>query len=159
MVEKNRLEELIKQGATIYDVHIKSLFSYELNNSYYINEDGCLLRTYCDFDDDIIIDYLENLFETKEDAEWALRYKNIPRTEYLNLPTWEEIENDLKNCSDGDYVIVDDDRVTFVYYKLKKKPKLSIITNFDAIEFNATKDNYIKACELCRKLFLGEVEE
>lgn len=148
MITKERLQELIELGATIY--------YHKLTNGDYFD---ILDLSHSWVAGNINDLELDRLFETKEEAEWELEFGNITRTETLSLPTWEEIEKDLKNCSDGEYVIVDDDRVTFVYYKLKKKPKLSIIANFDAIEFDATKENYIEACKLAKKLFLGEVEE
>lgn len=36
--------------------------------------------------------YCDNFYETQKEAEFVAKYAKIPRTEYLNLPTWEEIQ-------------------------------------------------------------------
>ena len=98
MIEKSRLEELIEQGATIYTLFIYGVKPYKLNKSFYIAEaDGeeSLMTTFFDDNGNIqpeLIDYLQDIYETKEKAEWVLKYQRIPRTEYLDLPTWEEFK-------------------------------------------------------------------
>lgn len=151
MIEKERLEELIKQGATIWGVvdytyhsskPYKRIEYWDLGNmpTFYIDE---FYET----------NWNAEFFETKEDAEFALKYQNITRTETLSLPTWEEVQRDLEKRTDGDYVIVDNERVTFIYYK---PSGFEVISNCDNYNFGPTKDNYTEACEICRKLFLGE---
>ena len=159
MITKERLEELIEQGATIWGV---TDYTYHSSKPYKRIEYWDLGHM-STFYKNNIDEFFENnwnseFFETKEEAEWHLKFSNITRTETVSLPSWEELNNDLKDCPDGEYVIVDDDKVTFTYHKLKEKSKLTIIESLDAIEFDATKENYIKACELAKKLFLGEEE-
>ena len=87
MIEKNRLEELIEQGATVY-----------MANRY---TEGIFLdkRNFEVTDKELIFKYkiyavlLEDLFETKEDAEEYAEFGNITRTERLELPSWEEFAN------------------------------------------------------------------
>ena len=99
--------------------------------------------------------YFHRLFETKEQAEWALKYQFITRTEELNLPMWEEF------CKHK-YVSFNDEFCNHYVLKLNKNSKL-IITKYPAdweIFYEpATEENYEKACDLCVKLFKGDVRE
>ena len=148
MIEKKRLEKLIEAEETIYtldsDVH--------LNSRYHFIDGNRLYEKHRD-EAEYLYD-LEDLFESEEEAEWYLEFGNIERTEKLTLPTWEEVQNDLEKRPDGDYVIVDNDKVTFIYYKSNG---FEVISNCDNYHyFGSTKENYIEACRLAKKLFLGE---
>ena len=165
MISKERLQELIKQEATIWvENQYCNAYAVELSNYYYVsitdNKESLMFLDYSIQEDDpesVLVDYLENLYETKEDAEFAREFKNITRTETLNLPTWEELniideikiygENGkqyLVQADEYDISIYADDGYDFILYKRLKR----------------TKDNYIKACTIARKLFLGEsIEE
>ena len=88
----------------------------------------------------------------KEQTEFDFMYKRIPKLEYLDLPTWEEIE---------DCYYLEFDNSCFEVYKIKNR--ILVKTNKDYLDlYNylfdkpATTENYIEACEICRKLFLGE---
>lgn len=148
-ISKERLEELIEKNATVYELFMnKEVLKVELNNSYYImldkvyeNKLGKLpLRPR----------WLSDLFETKEDAEWTMRFKRIPRTDYLDLPTWEEF--------------IEKEEVGF-YQKYGRYTSIKILgTKYIAVETSferyytgeLTKENYTLACEKARELFLGE---
>ena len=171
MITKERLEELIKQGATVYvpDNVWQTIDEIHLERKCYISENGKLCNDKITYEDlpNATAMYsipLEDLFETEEDAEFALKYKRIPRTEYLDLPTWEEF------CELDDM---------FIFYYNEKEYCVDI-TNDETLESEcieitchdidafgecysysifieeATKENYIKACRLVKKLFLGE---
>ena len=150
MIEKERLEELIKQGATIWK-----------------KEPGCVREIkaehiptfWCEYRWDF---YCKYFFETKEDAEFALKYQNITRTETLSLPTWEEVTiNDKYNYYGISYFEFGDGYRLFV-----KLPSEDNDCEFVGIDVNkncelyhweeATKENYLEACELCKKIFFGE---
>ena len=94
MISKERLEELIKQGATIWGVYDYS-YSYDKPNKKveFIDLDG-FYNYYKDIDEFIMYqgDYSE-LFETEEEAKWFAEFGCIERTERLELPTWEELQN------------------------------------------------------------------
>lgn len=160
MIEKERLQELIEQGATIYENkegHISEIrfnnidmaFGYKVSSTYLIF--GMLNL--------IITVKLENLFETKEDAEFALRFKRIPRTEYLDLPTWEEfcklVNEDIRFYR-NEYTYV----LQSCYYSSGEETIELFERHYDygntLFEKPLTKENYIKACRLAKKLFLGE---
>lgn len=160
MITKERLEELIKAEETIYtrdsDVHLLSRWHFVL--------DGKLYESHR-YESEYLYD-LEELFETEEDAEFALKYQNIPRTERLSLPTWEEIEKEYnktkyKRKKFGTYPIIKFIGKDENFYSLN-----IFVDNYNRKEIDMsgfinkplTKANYLQTCELCRKLFLGEVE-
>jgi hypothetical protein len=104
-------------------------------------------------DDEWIIGYLnlDNVFETKEQAEWALKTV-AERTERFEPPMWEVIENSFtfRWFTDGN---------EYVFTVNKEDDILLIGLAFEYCnEFDkpATKENYEKACEIVRDLFKGE---
>jgi len=172
MITKTRLEELIKQKAVIFYILNNSVALLRLNNSYgisteeYNREHNCKPQFYhfysgvfqniCDAD---------KIFETKEDADFALKYQNITRTETLSLPTWEEITtNDEYNYYGTSYF-----EFGAGYRLIVKLPSEDDDCEFIGIDVNgntelydweeATKENYLEACRLAKKLFLGEKDE
>lgn len=179
MIEKSRLEELIKEGATIYTIS-KEIFivgvsdlvkvtPYKLNKACYIaetdGEESLMIRLF-DENSNIqpaLIGYLQNLFETEKQAEWALKYQLIPRTEWLNLPMWEELIDKKKNgriyinefvCgNEYDLLVVCSLGVDF-----EGKIEIRNVSLNHKLLFQAplSEENYIKACDLCVKLFKGE---
>lgn len=170
MIEKSRLAELIKEGATIYTPFytfcrisdLVKVMSYKLNKSFYIAEaDGeeRLMINFIDKNGNIqpeFIAYLQNLYETQKEAEWALKYQRITRTEELNLPTWEEFMQEDKMVAFTTYPR---------NYHLLKYGNYIVIRSFyghggmDIFVEPLTEENYIKACDLCVKLFKGEKDE
>ena len=155
MITKERLEELIKEKATIFVITRQTFIAgvsnfigiekQKLSKENNIGKDNTLYWR------DMGIAELEYLFETKEKAEFALKYKRIPRTEYLDLPDWEEIHYklDLDFIDKNKNKLVFRVRENFIDIINDKKKR---IYGYD----NATKENYISACLLCKKLFLGE---
>lgn len=162
MISKEELEKLIEEKATIYyrgrgyklenkeehytDFWYKQLFEITENGLHYIYENA----DYYEGEDTIF--KFKDLYKTKEDAEFALKYTNIKRPEILNLPTWEEIQNthfyEFWN-KEFDYMLQ--------YQPVSKKIAVYDMNNRgDYYLQDATKENYIKACDLCVKLFKGE---
>ncbi len=159
MISRKRLEELIKQEATIWVKNqYYNAYDVELSNYNYVaitdNKESLMFLDYSIQEDDpesVLVDYLENLYETKEDAEFAKEFKNITRTEILNLPTFEE----LKKFERFDFKSKDGHRYTIHFISCFNTLAITgIIKNEYYGE--ATKANYIKACTIARKLFLGE---
>ena len=175
MIEKSRLEELIEQGATIYDKYR----SYSLKNEKYISSDFSYERTaeikdnklhYTYEDNDYYEDLdkwleLEQLFETEKDAKWYKEFGSIERTETLKLPTWEEFNKD--NFGIKFYNKDREFRLHRVRYSSSDKNPLWRIDLYasygddeDTIawkkSWDLTKENYIESCKLCVKLFKGE---
>lgn len=166
MITKERLEELIKQGATIWCSYKLNYTVIEVNLT---DKDRFLIYR----DDMSILDrdteytyQLKNLFETKKQAKWCLD-NTFERTEKLALPMWEEFYNHDKT--------IDNYRILFTS-KDKERIELCICGNIDEADpesiviFNldndldqsylfdklANEENYKEACKLCGKLFAGE---
>lgn len=162
MITKERLKELIEQGAKVWCV---CDYSYDKSNpnkkveyydfSYLSDE---YKRTDLDIDNYIssVEEYTE-FFETKEEAEWHKEFKNITRTDRLELPTWEEF---IK----GKEIYFHDD--IGMAYKLVKtqfsvKPNMiylfeeGIQGDYISKKYELTKENYTLACRKCKELFLG----
>lgn len=161
MITKERLKELIEQKAIIwYIVKLPIIAGYmwsnkieklTLDNAWLKIENGKLFITYPQCY--IPIADLKDLFEIKEDAEWELEFGDIKRVETLKLPTWEEIHYklDLDFIDKNKNKLVFRVRENFIDIINNKKKR---IYGYD----NVTKENYIEACGLCKKLFLGEKE-
>lgn len=152
MIEKNRLEELIKQGATIWTNYC-GLYPIDLRNKE-INID----KTYNEF---LNLDNsawgrsvnFNYLYETEEDAKFASKFQNIKRVETLNLPFWEDIINKKLHkiyfsSKIGGTFIMEIEENIFIYE----------VGCFPHFIFNkkTTKENYFEACKEAKRLFLGE---
>lgn len=152
-ISKNRLEELIKQGATIYTITSKrtggDVMELHLKN---ISDDFWYF----------LLGITEELFEDKAEVEekakkikWALKY-HATRTEELNLPTWEEFDKNNKTicftakdwqCYELGFAFGDTETICL--------DKIVLGVNINQKNWKATEENYIKACDLCLKLFKG----
>ena len=156
MITRERLEELIENNGTVYCV-LDKVYKITLDKRYF-----CIIGDYLQWS--TVLNKLmprrtpniDDIYETKEDAEFVKEFKNITRTETLNLPTWEELkiideikiyaENGkqyLVQADEYDISVYASDGYDFILYKRLKR----------------TKENYIKACTIARKLFLGESVE
>ena len=164
MISKERLQELIKQGATIYAVNSykKDVEEWELN----CNLDAVNAGEFMKYDTEQWFYHhysFDNLFETKEDAEWQLEFGNIQRTETLSLPTWEEFcelddmfifyYNEKEYCVGRTNETLESECIGITCHDIDAFGECYSYSIF--IE-EATKENYIKACRLVKKLFLGE---
>lgn len=153
MIEKKRLEELIEQGATIYEVKYNNINPVSLTNKirdvYYKN--GVIAFEPRPDEKYLHHKYFKNLFETKEEAEWHREFGCIERTEKLELPTWEEFEEKKFVWFFNSY-----HKCCCLHY-LNCNNKIFINNGDEVIEIgDFTKENYILACRKCKELFLGE---
>ena len=150
MISKERLEELIEQGATIWTINksgninpVKTNKTCEIQRQYLMKEGQ-------------IYSYIEQTFETEEEAKWFAEFGCIERTERLELPTWEEFKNKKTKhvCFMG--------KDTFCFFELyedKQKNRLILIDHdcdYEYFNEELTKENYTTACGLCKEFFLGE---
>lgn len=159
MISKERLEELIEQGVTIYEVKYGNINPVSLKNKIrYVNYKYETITFEPRPDEKYLHHkYFKRLFETKEEAEWFAKFGNISRTETLSLPTWEELNNCIKTKCFGNHTIANFDSFVFEYKRTKTKTVLEVNRDSETKFYdNLTKENYFSACELCRKLFLGE---
>lgn len=160
MISRERLEKLIEKNIPIYGIDygrclqpdivkilVKNLRYCPSNDNYqYLsNEDGdCYLYEF----------FNEDLYETKEEAEFAKEFKNITRTETLNLPTFEE----LKKFERFDFKAKDGHIYTIHFISgFNTLAITGIIENKYYGE--ATKENYFEACRIAKNLFLGVKED
>jgi len=170
MIQPDRLKELIEQGATIYgitglprwveEIDLGSLLYEKIGDWLYKVNTICYGSGENDFRKEKLYRFdNEDLFETREEAEWVFEFGNITREEKLSLPSWEEF------CKlDYEFVFYDRNHNKFSMYLTMPVTveKEICIWNWNIetakVEFRkpATKENYIDACRLCKKLFLGE---
>ena len=168
MIERERLEELIKQGATIW--------SNDWEEEIVLDKDHCVIfhctRYNNEYDCDILsVDegdgYVNNyiiraLEEDVESAKWKLEFGNIERTEKLTLPTWEEAQ-DKRFYYINNFQSLTGLRFFISIYKFtndfeihcshgSKIGDYHIERHFDLRD----KKQYLEACRLAKKLFLGE---
>lgn len=159
-ITKERLQELIKQEATIYTNRFKKPEKYKLYKDYFISKEELVACNKSQTAIDCVIK-LSKLFETEKDAKWSLKY-HATRTEELNLPMWEDV-NKIFMGREGDFRIIDKYNIELIYWKFKEclievRYKKDGETIEQKIFEPATEENYIKACDLCLKLFKGEEE-
>lgn len=155
MITKDRLKELIKEGATIWTVGRYSfqdkIEEIKLDKYFFSVSNSALIYP------DLFYTKFEDLFETKKQAEWALKY-HTTRIEELDLPTWEE----FKTYSVCDYIeFIGKDCIAYELsndYDLTAESKFILLqqNGKDWMEWDFNEENYIKACDLCLKLFKGE---
>lgn len=147
-ITRERLEELIEKGVEIYSIY-ESPF------------------------DKPCVSYIEldKLFETKAEVEFVAKYKNIERTEYLDLPTWEEAEIDklveISNNQNYSWYLIKSftdkkNNEMFEFSLSKDDDQFYLSVNNEDGSYKdlfckpLTYENYLQACELCKKLFIGE---
>lgn len=161
---KERLEELVKQGGTIYNHNgdeIQLINSKETR--YNISDNGylhisCLANFKYHGSDRWIDVYIEpdKLYETKEQAKWHTKMV-AERTERFDPPMWEDIEDNYE----FNFLIETENiykRILFYVSRNTSSDKIFLKDDFDSyiiFDTNATKENYEKACEIVRDLFKG----
>ena len=151
-VSRDRLDELISKGATIYRLFGKMRLNIHLDSSYYVSDAG-ILRHKVSEEEDNAVEHIEYLYETQKQADWALKY-HATRTEELVLPYWTEFKKGANIKFFGT------DTLCYVMYGYNRKIRLAILgedgMEFEKQNWSATEENYEKACDLCLKLFLEE---
>ena len=161
MISKSRLEELIEQEKQVWKIYKDTCqgayqvpaglfgigFSSQVDKTTPFNE----------------------LFETKEEAEWYREFGCIERAERLELPTWEEFNNrhtiKFYNNLLIFYLYIAENNFNN-YEKIIRISKDEYIDNVVYVkkehniifEQPLTKENYTLACRKAKELFLGEKE-
>lgn len=172
MITHERLKELIERESGCYVlndyitgyIHLKPKYEPE---TYENGEHNYILYIYCDdkkeYKEEI---FDEQLFETKEEAEWAKEFSDITRTERLDLPNWEEVVYYFKVSPIQNFEITfvaDSLLYEFAIYDfdiVRIYMKGFSDTSWDIIfEEPLTKENYPLACRKAKELFLGEEKE
>lgn len=159
MITKERLKELIKKEATIWVKNqYCNAYGVELTHYDFIgitdNKESLLFLDYSiqeDAPEKVLVDYLENLYETKEDAKWASIATY--RTEIFDPPVWEDF------LESEEYIFWAKNHKQTIIGVLETK-YLVVETNFERFYTgDLTKENYIEACEMARTIFLGGTYE
>lgn len=173
MIEKERLEELIEQGATIWFYEdLSGIEIIDLKETDYKYEIGVvdaddrehLLQTSISKYGKSIDDWwwFSGSFETKEELDWYKEFGCIERTERLELPTWEEFIKFGENSHYGFNEIKRFDNVRFGYCCRPDGSDGSLYIDQDGktmfLTSMITKENYTLACRQCKELFLGEMK-
>lgn len=156
MITKERLEELIEQGATVCNAYKDWDNVWHCRFGNVVQEENHLLFKENGSSLSVIMHDTNNLYETKEQAEWEWEFGCIERTERLELPTWEEFKNKKTKhvCFMG--------KDTFCFFELyedKQKNRLILLDHdcdYEYFNEELTKENYTTACGLCKEFFLGE---
>lgn len=150
-ITKERLKELIKQRAEIFGIY-EDLFTNACVTSIQLDETCSIIggHTLEMYDNDgCYHKELYKVFETKEEAEWELEFRNVERIEKLNLPPYQRaVVHLFKDKNNNQYEL-----------RMFEYGNISIWTTLPMnLLFNeeANLENYTKACRLAKKLFMGE---
>ena len=155
MISREKLEELIEKGESVYCKYPKSIKKIQLNKA------NCRISIFNSLvvaKDNKCNQYkLENLYVDKVDAEFDLEFKGIERIETLSLPSWEEMSESWYN----EFKFVGGNGLAYSLVVVNGGDKCIIIRDNLYLDQRfyvdgTTKENYIKACKVAKKLFLGE---
>ena len=138
MITKERLEELIEQGATIYLDFLSNFQEIKLDKSNTVSE-------HFYFDNEYHYN-LKKLFETREEAEWVAKM-HTSRTEYFKPPL------ELKDNEKYKFTTAKGGKMSiskFVYRSGEVQWWLSYVGT------HRTFYSYQEAVDYARKLFKGE---
>lgn len=109
--------------------------------------DGELYNTYCRF-----FTNKESAFKYYKKILWSNKYKNISSTKTLSLPMWDEVKtNEMKRFFDFNHNLIE-------LRKFASDFEIWVNDNFCIFDKECSEETWIEACEICRKLFIGEME-
>ena len=157
MITKERIDELIQQRAKVWGVGKQgNVFCVGLKfRPETLKSPKWLENKY---------EHYGKFFETKAEAEWHAEFGSIERTERLEFPTWEELQNEVGNGWKRLFIGFDEEKQP-MQFMLGVIPDDKIYIGFTKeigakvfdIEFEAltTKENYTLACRKCKELFLN----
>lgn len=159
MITKERLEELIKQGAIVYCFRFDEVLEEKLGSNHFVDWelDNMFLSKWDEDTHEPICD-IYYIFEHKEEAEhfqWSFEFSYIERTECLELPTWEEVNQICLSIIT--FINKDGKECNLVVEVFENRITVNGVGGaYDIWEL--TKENYTLACRKCKELFLGEKE-
>lgn len=165
MITRQRLGQLIKEEKFIYTTRMggKKPEKFKLYKDFYMSQKDtlcCLNKSHEFLVCEVKFKYL---FETKEDAEWELEM-TATRTETLKFPNYEDVfkQDRCLDCYTKEFAITKTDTVVgiclFGVDFTNKMVEVGVGADKMFIG-ELTKENYIKACRLAKKLFLGENDD
>lgn len=160
MITRERLEELIKNNGTVYCV-LDNVYKITLDERYFY-----ILGNYLQWSTVLNklmprrTPHIDNIYETKEDAEFVKEFKDIKHTETLDLPLFDY----LPETFDISFSRFDKEMDCWIIYELYIEFNEICILFRDVTEEASdcifreplTKENYLEACKMVKKLFLGD---
>lgn len=141
MIEKERLKELIEQESTIYYFKYKCIYTIKLYKDFYIRKQK--LCRYLEYKNGKVYmnTNLKYLYETKEEAEFKLRYYT-KKTIKFEPPTFESVCKELEtNKNELSIIKFNGDEIKIV--NIENSQIIRIVNDenqYDYKEF--TKENY-----------------
>lgn len=165
MISKERLQELIDQKATIWADNFGEIQLCDKSEvcdtiafigNHQIQEGYCLSGFV--YNNKFISDNIEpdELEEDVEKGKWEYEM-HISRIERFKPPVWEDFVNIISPKGSMCYDFVSKDKESCEIYVDFSYQKITILGEFGGYgEWQLSKENYIKACTIARKLFLGE---
>lgn len=169
MITAERLEELIKQGVTIWSSGFNEEIKLDPKNCRVIgilSSNGFNQYLEVKEDEKHCPKYrLENLREDVDRAKWHLK-NDVERTERFEPLLWDDIDTQYEfNFFDRQFIrpgIYSVRHMRFSAYNGDKDKEVYLYdeTNkeYEIYEQHATKEDYEKACEIVRNLFNKEVK-
>lgn len=161
MISEERLQELIDQKATIwaecygeiqlcdeskicYDEFLKTVLYYLsgfMHGGKFVN-------------DGIMPNFLE---ENVEKGKWCYEM-HVSRIERFEPPVWKDVQYDIEKMRTISYKFYSIDDIYELYIDPFQEDLVITISGLHKGygRWKFTKENYIKACTIARKLFLGE---
>ena len=160
MITRERLEELIENNGTVYCVG-DNVYKIPLDKRYF-----CILGNYLQWSTVLNklmprrTPHIDDIYETKEDAEFVKEFKNIEHTETLDLHLFDY----LPKTFDISFSRFDKEMNCWIIYELYIEFNEICILFRDVTEEASdcifreplTKENYLEACKMVKKLFLGD---
>lgn len=172
MITKERLKELVKQKATIWADdygEIQLCNESEVCNTVAFTGNHQIQEGYClsgfIYNDEFISDNIEpdGLEEDVEKGKWNYEM-HASRLERFEPPVWEEMTKEPRcfNCWTKEFVVMDNDKpigTAFIGVDFECEiVSVEMGSNKYFVE-PLTKNNYTKACEMARTIFLGGTYE
>ena len=152
MLTKERLKELIDEGATVYgiDNQYQPVQEIDLEEEVWMLERSNAILLRQNQEDTVI--HLENLYEHKSDAEWDFEFENVEkRIKFVKPKPFREIGNEFFIYNFHGFTM-------YKYAGVIKLQDEEGDSYADSIIFDKpfNEENYIEACRLIKKLFMGE---
>ena len=160
-MDKETLQKKIESGDTVWTIYwegqVLELNLKETDKSFFEIEDDYLFKYSKIPHLAVVRIYIGDIFATKEEAEWGLEFGDIERTEMLELPTWEQALEQSSEVGCGTTFV---DAYKGKWQLIFAKDEIILcdwsIMGRDKSWKKLTYENYLEACRLCKKLFLGE---
>lgn len=165
MISKERLQELIDQKETIWtddygeiqlcdNSEVCETISFTSNHQ---TQFGYCLSGFM-YNNEFVSNNIEpeDLEENVERGEWNFEI-HTNRLERFEPPVWEDFVNIISPKGSMSYDFVSKDKESCEIYVDFSYQEITILGEFGGYgEWQLSKENYIKACTIARKLFLGE---